>query len=416
MLSARAPNILQDRQADFLARAGASKTPGRAGALMSTGLKSALRKENSRQAPKTTLARSKATINLVDESIEPKRLFKEASSKLPLGKGLSDVTNKTPAPGKRQPLAFKTPLPGMSKPLKLAPLLSADAAPEVGPSPGRASLEPPPSALRPSSSRRTSRIIRSSSKSFETPLPSSRKHWDVSDGDISVAALSDVSIKEAANEGEEDEIEYMPPTAWIEPYEPPFPLPDYKTLCPKLLEIARIPAFGDPNEDMFDDSFLETWVPPECSVEECRIPLRPLQEEEFFGPPIELPKPSVGRLAAANRMAKSRASRDMSITASRLGVPRSQASSALSRPTSRPLSAKPVPSRPHSSSLKPSVRTIPIQQPLNPVKPGGLTRRASSKPLPKVEAQKAPNPSDTLEVFMAPPEFAALDEDFMFDV
>ncbi|KZT57757.1 hypothetical protein CALCODRAFT_270328 [Calocera cornea HHB12733] len=218
MLSARAPNILQDRHADFLARAGASKTPGRGGVLTSTGagLKSALRKENARQVPKTTLARSKATINLVDESIEPKRLFKDASFKAPLGKGLSDVTNKTPAPGTRQPLAFKTPLAGTSKPLKLAPLLSAEAPAEAASSPLRTSLEPPPSALRPSSSRRTSRIIRSSSKSFETPLPSSRKHWDVSDGDISVAAISEVEIREASNEDEEDEIEYMPPTAWSE--------------------------------------------------------------------------------------------------------------------------------------------------------------------------------------------------------
>ncbi|KZT57758.1 hypothetical protein CALCODRAFT_495807 [Calocera cornea HHB12733] len=115
-------------------------------------------------------------------------------------------------------------------------------------------------------------------------------------------------------------------------------------------------------------------------------------------------------------MAKSRASRDMSSTATRLGVPRSQASSALSRPTSRPLSAKPGPRGPTPSTVKPPMRGTSVQQPLNPVKLGGLTRRASSKPLPKVEVQKASKPNDTLEVFMGLPAFAALDEDFRFDV
>ncbi|EJU04284.1 hypothetical protein DACRYDRAFT_114637 [Dacryopinax primogenitus] len=416
MLSARPPNVLQERT-DFNLRAFASKTPGRPGTQNIGGLKSAIRKENALRAPMTTLARSKATINLLDESIEPKRLFKDFPGKLPAGNGLSDVTNKTPALNRRQPLGFKTPLPGTSKLLKLAPLLSTsiESAPaaEAAPTPLR---EPPPSALRPSSSRRTSRIIRSASKSFETPAPSTRKpHWDVNEDEISVGSLEDVEIKEDVNEDDESEIEYMPPTAWIEPYEAPLPLPDYKALCPKLWEIARMPGFGDPNEDVFDDSFLETWVPAECPPEDLQIPLRPLQEEEFFGPPLQAPKAVFARNTAVSRIAKSPATRDMSRNTTRPSVPRSQATSTLSRPLPRPVPVKPA-SRPQSLALNPSTRTGIAQRPSILAKPAAVKGLTTSKPLRATETPKAPKPTDTLEVFMAPPDFTALDDGFRFDV
>ena len=70
-------------------------------------------------------------------------------------------------------------------------------------------LEPPPPSVdvqRPSSARKSLRVPRSASHSFETPAQEGR-HWDVSDVSICV---SDAEVQ-AVEKEDHDELEYMPP-------------------------------------------------------------------------------------------------------------------------------------------------------------------------------------------------------------
>jgi hypothetical protein len=65
--------------------------------------------------------------------------------------------------------------------------------------------------LLPSSVRKTVRGRRSSGPVFETPVTSGN-HWDVIEGDVIAPVVPEAQVEEAQTE-DDDEIEYMPPTA-----------------------------------------------------------------------------------------------------------------------------------------------------------------------------------------------------------
>ena len=73
-------------------------------------------------------------------------------------------------------------------------------------------LEVPGSAARPSSTRKNVKLPQPGAKvMFQTPAPSGKAHWDVSeDVDISVAVSEDNA---SVMSDDDDDFEYMPPTA-----------------------------------------------------------------------------------------------------------------------------------------------------------------------------------------------------------
>ncbi|RDX40852.1 hypothetical protein OH76DRAFT_1423462 [Lentinus brumalis] len=221
-----------------------TKTPGRKGAkgrnalqenTIQNGSKTVLSKKNVLQTPfrpgtahgKKPLVSVSVTRPLMDKTPFPNRVAGSA-----LGK-----TGKTPG-------------------LKLSKLaLLAPPEPEAHSS----SLDVAP-LLRPSSTRKSlrGRI----SQNFKTPLTKGN-HWDVSPGDMEV--LGGGLVDEAKPEAEavlvdeDDEIEYMPPTAIELPYEPPFEMPDYKTMGRSLFEVGH-GGLVDDTADIFYAADIEDQI------------------------------------------------------------------------------------------------------------------------------------------------------------
>lgn len=145
--------------------------------------------------------------------VEPKRLFKggkvegQQTQSISRAFALLDKTNKTPHPKSRKAVSIMTPVAGSAKKANLkasftpAPPQAAEAA--VRPSAGRLSIRAP-------------RL----SQTFETPDARGRRsHWDVGDVDPGpdmdehVQASNEMTVEGAEVEEEEEEFEYMPPTA-----------------------------------------------------------------------------------------------------------------------------------------------------------------------------------------------------------
>ncbi|EIN11215.1 hypothetical protein PUNSTDRAFT_141657 [Punctularia strigosozonata HHB-11173 SS5] len=155
--------------------------------------------------------------------------------------------DKTPAPNRAAQLLSTETNGGKLGKLDLDPALPAET-PAPAPTP----------FIRPSSTRKSTRARRSSSLSigglqqklglgpgaFQTPKTNGCP-WDVSEMDIQVPETMEEGV-EAAEESEDDsEIEYMPPRAEEQPYEPPFPMPDYKQLGNMLRTLAYTPKVYD---------------------------------------------------------------------------------------------------------------------------------------------------------------------------
>ena len=179
--------------------------------------------------------------------------------------------DKTPFPNRVAAAGFggagpagKTP--GGMKLSKLALLVSEPQPPE---SQSQALSPDVAPLLRPSSARKSLRG-RLSGANFKTPLTKGN-YWDVSPGDlegiggVAEDAKQETDAQVAVDEEEEDdEIEYMPPTAVGErsdrhsfrscdgtltkirilggpelPYEPPFELPDYKAMGQALFALGH---------------------------------------------------------------------------------------------------------------------------------------------------------------------------------
>ncbi|KAI8972177.1 hypothetical protein BD414DRAFT_469542 [Trametes punicea] len=153
------------------------------------------------------------------------------------------LMDKTPFPNRVAPAAgigaSKTPGLKGSKLSKLALLLPEPEQAEL------LSLDVAP-LLRPSSTRKSLRGRLSGA--FKTPVTKG-DHWNVSPGDMELDIAGGTAEQAAPEtlsvEDEDDEIEYMPPTAIDPPYEPPFELPDYKSMGTKLFNLGHAPLFDD---------------------------------------------------------------------------------------------------------------------------------------------------------------------------
>ncbi|PCH35869.1 hypothetical protein WOLCODRAFT_81131 [Wolfiporia cocos MD-104 SS10] len=152
-------------------------------------------------------------------------------------KNARPLLDKTPFPNRvASAIPLQTPAP---KSGKLAKLVLQDE-------PAQDAL--PAALLRPSSARKSIRLLKSSiqgkAQEFKTPITRGN-HWDVSEDDVQ---MDEGVITEGKNAGEEedyDEIEYMPPSAIIETYQPLFEMPDYSVAGKMLLELAHSAKIDD---------------------------------------------------------------------------------------------------------------------------------------------------------------------------
>ncbi|EPQ57153.1 hypothetical protein GLOTRDRAFT_137554 [Gloeophyllum trabeum ATCC 11539] len=180
--------------------------------------------------------------------------------------------------------------------------------------------------LRPSSSRKSLRLPRSATSiKFRTPVTTGN-HWDVSDGEVQVQAENADAEQEAVEVEDDDEIEYMPPTAIIPPYEPPFEMPDYKVLGKELLQTAFSYPYDDgppPALDLsvYDEKFF-------ASMEaECELELPELDDDNLL--PAEKRPSSSATKSSDTRTTRSRTVKVSSNTTSR--------ASPETAPTRRPI-------------------------------------------------------------------------------
>ncbi|KAI0630056.1 hypothetical protein C8Q77DRAFT_1219718 [Trametes polyzona] len=153
------------------------------------------------------------------------------------------LMDKTPFPNRVAPSgglgASKTPATKGFKLSKLSLLVPEPEQPE--------SLSPDAAPLlRPSSTRKSLRGRLSGT--FKTPVTKG-DHWNVSPGDMGMeiagGTTEQAAEQAAAVNDEDDEIEYMPPTAIERPYEPPFELPDYKSMGQSLFNLGHAPLLND---------------------------------------------------------------------------------------------------------------------------------------------------------------------------
>ncbi|KAI0699882.1 hypothetical protein C8T65DRAFT_742332 [Cerioporus squamosus] len=164
------------------------------------------------------------------------------------------LMDKTPFPNRVAGSSFgkagKTPGLKLSKLTLLAP-------PEAEANPSSPDVAP---LLRPSSTRKSLRGRLS--QNFKTPLTKGN-HWDVSPGDMEVLGgglVDDAKPEtEAVVADEDDEIEYMPPTAIELPYEPPFEMPDYKTMGRNLFALGHS-GLVDDTADIFYAANIEDQI------------------------------------------------------------------------------------------------------------------------------------------------------------
>ncbi|KAG9089059.1 hypothetical protein FRC06_001729 [Ceratobasidium sp. 370] len=212
-----------------------AKTPGRAGAN--------LRKENpggrgGAQTTQTGKGQERTSKNVPDTpgydglgQFEHQRLFKggkvDAQQTQSIGRAfaLLDKTNKTPHPKSRKAVSIMTPVAGSAQKPAAKPLF-APAQPQA------TNDAPQNTARRPSAGRLSIRAPSSVIREFKTPDARGRRaHWDIGDVDPdpdmdnNVEASNSIRLEGAGVE-EEDELEYMPPTAIIPEYQPMFDMPD----------------------------------------------------------------------------------------------------------------------------------------------------------------------------------------------
>lgn len=147
--------------------------------------------------------------NIVTNLLEARKAL-QASSK-PIVVFSRPLGEKTPFPNRHNHQSAHTPAPQSTKISKLS--IPDDSLPEL--------LQTPGALLRPSSTRRSSKVPRSSLGdsagrlnrvlNFKTPATNGN-HWDVSDGEIDIdSAEVDAEGSQDVLIEDDDEIEYMPP-------------------------------------------------------------------------------------------------------------------------------------------------------------------------------------------------------------
>ncbi|KAJ1304711.1 hypothetical protein OPQ81_005850 [Rhizoctonia solani] len=283
------------------------KTPGRINANA--------RKENPGGAQ--TLLRGKAGLGGTSKVVlntpgyndagpmESKRLFKDGkvtgqqAQSISRAFALLDKTNKTPHPKSRKPVSTMTPVAGSAKKSNLKASFT--------PAPPQAINDAPKATVRrPSAARLSIRAPRSGN--FETPDARGRPaHWDVGDMgpsmDEHVQASNDAEVKVAEVE-DEDEIEYMPPTAIIPDYEPLFDMPDLKAFGRAVISLTHSYRPNDEVDvlsNIRDDEIIDThFNQPSCH--DISI-LDPPEDNPFpvRSPPVDSKKPETrGRSASVS--------------------------------------------------------------------------------------------------------------------
>ncbi|CDO75533.1 hypothetical protein BN946_scf184825.g2 [Trametes cinnabarina] len=284
MLSSRPiplnPDVDVASQPILQAKTPARKLKNRAAlqenAIIHSGAKTVLSKKHVLQTPfrpgtahgKKPLGSMSVTRPLMDKTPFPNRVAATTSfgaSKTPGTKG-----------SKLSKLSFLVPEPEQSE------LLSPDIAP----------------LLRPSNTRKSLRGRLSGT--FKTPVTKG-DHWNVSPGDLRMD-LADGSTEQATEqvpslEDEDDEIEYMPPTAIDLPYEPPFELPDYKAVGMSLFKLGHVPLEDD-TIDIFYSQIIDEQLDMPALIAESGPPsvdvlaLPELEDDSPFAKKAAKPGPS----------------------------------------------------------------------------------------------------------------------------
>ncbi|KAM5536717.1 hypothetical protein V8D89_009644 [Ganoderma adspersum] len=321
------------------------------------------------------------------------------------------LMDKTPFPNRVAAAGFggagpagKTPGLKLSKLALLVsePQLSESLSPDVAP------------LLRPSSARKSLRG-RLSGSNFKTPLTKGN-YWDVSPGDLEgiggVAEDAKEETEVAVDEEEEDdEIEYMPPTAVELPYEPPFEMPDYKGMGRALFALGH-GGLVDDAADVYYAMDIEQQVDMKqlCVdagfTSELRdasgLQLPELEDDSPFarkpkassGPVPQPPAQAIG--TGRPQASKSASSIPLTRTSSTCASSRTQPTAAPARPATttplnqtRPRSATASSSSSGSRLLQPTIVVAPGQTRTSALRAAKAAAAAAGHSAPKGKANPA---------------------------
>ncbi|CAE6510994.1 unnamed protein product [Rhizoctonia solani] len=367
---------------------------------------------------------------------ETKRLFKDGkvtgqqAQSISKAFALLDKTNKTPHPKSRKPVSTMTPVAGSTKKPGLKPSFTHV--------PPQATDDAPKATVRrPSAARLSIRAPRSGN--FETPDARGRPaHWDVGDMgagmDEHVQLSSDMEVKVAEVEDEENELEYMPPTAIVPDYEPLFDMPDLRAFGQAVIslthsywpkdEIDVLSTIQD--EGIIDARFNQ----PSCH--DLGI-LDPPEDNPFPARniPADSKKPETrGRSVSVSGRSGTGSTiraRPASVADVRTDTTSRAPSRTSSRPTStiltrtsstaniRPSSTIPPKSDASSSQTNKSTARRPGTS--LGIRPGeGTARIAGKMMVPKAKVAQPEPQSHLVEALATPVGESALDDEFLFEV
>ncbi|CEL60774.1 hypothetical protein RSOLAG1IB_04013 [Rhizoctonia solani AG-1 IB] len=372
--------------------------------------------------------------------LESKRLFKDGKVTIQQAQSISkafallDKTNKTPHPKSRKPVSTMTPVAGSAKKSNLK-LSFTPVQPQV--------VEEAPKATvrRPSAARLSIRAPRSGN--FQTPDARGRlAHWDVGDiapdMDEGAQLSNDTEVKVVDAGNEEEELEYMPPTAIAPAYEPLFEMPDLKMFGQAVYslthsywpkdEIDVLSAIRD--DEIIDARFnqpschdLSALDPPEDNPFPVRILSADSKKAETRGRSTSVSARSGmsgsirARPASVADVRTDNMSRAPSRTSSRLGsaIPPRANSSAGVRPAST------VPPKSDTAGSQTNKSTTHRPGTSLGIRSGESTARVAGKMIvPKrteTKIARQPMPQTHLvEALTVPIDDSALDDDFLFEV
>ncbi|QRW21606.1 hypothetical protein RhiXN_06595 [Rhizoctonia solani] len=342
--------------------------------------------------------------------LEPKSLFKDGKVTVQQAQSISkafallDKTNKTPHVKSRKLVSTMTPVAGSAKKSNLK-LSFTPAPPQVTDDASKATVR------RPSAARLSIRAPRSGN--FQTPDARGRPaHWDVGDigpdMDEGVQLSNDIEAKVRQVQDEEEELEYMPPTAIDEI---------------NVLNAIRDEGIIDARFDLPSSHDLSILDPPEDNPFPVRISFADSKKPETRGRSA-----SVSARSGMSGIVRAR-------PASVADVRTDNISRAPSRTSSRPGSTVPprtnpaisarststVPSKFDVSSGRPGENTVRRPGTSLGIRSGESTARIAGKMVvprrtdAKVTGHPAPQ-THLVEALTIPVDGSALDDDFLFEV
>ncbi|KAI0369622.1 hypothetical protein BV20DRAFT_967575 [Pilatotrama ljubarskyi] len=255
------------------------------------------------------------------------------------------LMDKTPFPNRVAPGglgASKTPGMKGTKLSKLSLLVPEPVQPELL-SPDVAPL------LRPSSTRKSLRGRLSGT--FKTPVTKG-DHWNVSPGEVPVELAGGPAMHTTESvpaEVEDDEIEYMPPTAIERPYEPPFDLPDYTSMGKTMFALGHSPLWDDAL-DLFYAADIEAQLDVKETVAACgpqpgssqldEIELSDLEDDSPFRCQDKAPPPPTANKLQTSKVPSSSARAAPSRPTTAVAASRNQAPPRLATATAQARSAR----------------------------------------------------------------------------